>query len=232
MMGWTRGPRPFDWRKTLGLPMANLISTCAYLEHELTDLLITMTGPHSPVAIAMHGELSSTVAQIAAMRGAAKALLEERELELFEIVIGIAQDAIKERNTVAHALWVHDDEWPDAMILLGSEEYFGRQISGAAKNWKPKIRPGMKPLGHNAQRMFIYRERDFDEITSRLLSALTLTKHLNYLVGAEAEAKDDIYAQLSGVPAVAVALAHRRKHQKNKPAGQPERRQRPDGKKK
>ncbi len=218
-MGWLRGPRPFDWRKPLGVPMANIISTCAYLEHDLTDLLITMTGPHSPVAMAMQGELSSTTAQIASMRGAAKALLEDRDLELFEIIIGIAQDAIKERNTVAHALWVHDDEWPDALILLGSEEYFGRQVSGAAKDWKPKIRPGMKSLGYNADRMFIYRERDFEDIISRLMGATTLTRHLNYLVGAEARLKDGIYVQLSAVPVVAEALIRRQKRQKSKPAG-------------
>jgi hypothetical protein len=216
MLGWIRGPRPFDWRKSLGTPFANVISTCAMLEHELTDLLIKMTGPHASVAWAMHGVLSSTTSQIAAMRGAASIMLDDRELELFEVIVKIAQKAIGERNTVAHGLWVHDDQWPDAMILLPSDEYHGRQLGSAGR---AKIPPGRKPLGHNADRMLIYREREFDEITGRILGAINHVRHIAQLIGeTKPEAKNGVYLSLSNAPGVAEALAQRRKHPRNKKA--------------
>jgi hypothetical protein len=203
------GPVCFEERPELAIWIARIIEACAWLESSLTEVLVTMLGSHAPAAMAMYARLTSNAAQSDARIGVAAAILKPRDLDMFTIVHRIASSAIGQRNKIAHGLWGMDQmHFPDALLLLDTNDQMDFQMTIAAIRLEAKAVPPipLKGLSFDPSRIFVYKAPDFIEIWRTLMEARVCVQKLTQLVDPKRETNDDIYQQLSNVPAIHEAL--------------------------
>jgi len=101
-------------RPQLAALVSEAIASWADVQFGLGVVLSALTGAGAEQAVAMFLALTSSAAQLAALRAAAEVKLTREELELFQAVM-IAVGAVeKQRNKLAHHIWAHAKELPNA----------------------------------------------------------------------------------------------------------------------
>lgn len=174
-----------------------------------------MLGATARPAAAMFAALTSTQAQMAALRAATDSLVQPREMEMFEIVVSFVGSALKERNRVAHWLWAHSPELPDAILLVDPAESLERQVAlTEVFHELADVPPVPGRLGYDRTKIMVYREHDLLGIVDRLERAQWFSDLFRNLANPQNLQPDRIYALLAAEPEIATALARLRERQK------------------
>ncbi|MCR6644896.1 MAG: hypothetical protein NVV62_10485 [Terricaulis sp.] len=120
------------------------IGTWSTVDAELAKLLGAMLGTAWRPANAMFAELSSSTAQIAAIKGVAREQFKRRprEAAVFEAIMLEVAAGWKRRNPLAHHLWGYSEDLDDALLLIDPRDDVRLEIdrteaiSNAIKAWK------------------------------------------------------------------------------------------------
>jgi hypothetical protein len=97
--------------------VAGIFSTWSLVEYRLSILLVRILGADAEPALAIFATLDAQHLRFKALEAAAKAALEEREYDVFKATINVARSVQTPRNQLAHWVWAHSPELPDALLV-------------------------------------------------------------------------------------------------------------------
>ena len=97
--------------------VAGIFSNWSLVEHRLSILLVRILGADAEPAFAMFATLEAQHLQFRALEAAAKAALEEKEYDVFKATMSVAKSVQTPRNQLAHWVWAHSSDLPDALLL-------------------------------------------------------------------------------------------------------------------
>ncbi|WP_369720871.1 hypothetical protein AB8Z38_27775 [Bradyrhizobium sp. LLZ17] len=97
--------------------VAAIFSHSSLVEYRLGALLVRILGADAAPAIAMFATLEAQHQQLRALEAAAKAGLTEHEFDVFKATMSVTKSVQTPRNQLAHWIWAHSPELPDALLL-------------------------------------------------------------------------------------------------------------------
>jgi len=188
----------------------------------------------------MFAELSSSTAQMAAVRGVAREQFKDRqrEADVFEAIMVAVAAGWKRRNPLAHHLWAYSEDLDDALLLIDPRDDVRLDIERdeatreAVAKWmkqKRSTRPEWpevetKPLP--LDRVMVYRENDFEEMIRDFNSLAEIISDFSLFAGIDyrelAPSLGELYDQLEAQPLIAPSLHRLRERRKNAPSAQPQ----------
>lgn len=115
--------------------VGRIITAWADIEVACARLLAELMGTNIPAAAAVFGSLRSGRAQHDALAAAASAVLDAKDLELFEAHMARRSSLEKERNDLAHGCFGVSVAIPDHIVWVSQADYL--QFSAAAMHSEP-----------------------------------------------------------------------------------------------
>ncbi len=149
-------------RPILAPYIVDVIATWASVEVWLGSCLARVLGASAETGIAMFTALNSGTAQRDVIRAVARSELKGDDLTLFLAVLNVALDTAKPRNIIAHGVWALSPQIPEGVLLIPPRTYL---------DWQGKEVAG-KGEGHiDTSTVLVYKEKDFQEIVQRIITA-------------------------------------------------------------
>lgn len=112
------GPIALDHQPEISHGIALVISSWSYIDNLLGLSLAKLLGAQAHIGAGLYLNLSGGTAKKAVLAAAASTALEGEDLGLFEILLGLAASAKKERNNIAHDMWAYSVDVPGALLLI------------------------------------------------------------------------------------------------------------------
>jgi hypothetical protein len=157
--------------------VAGIFSHWSMVEHRLNLLLVRILGADAELALAIFATLEAQHLQFRAIEAAAKAALEEREYDVFRAAMSVARSVQTPRNQLAHWVWAHSPELPDALLLAepksakdGDREFTPALESGETDSEKISALNTFDPA-----HVQVYREGDLQRARNDLEQAVQIT---------------------------------------------------------
>jgi hypothetical protein len=97
--------------------VAGIFSNWSLIEYRLSTLLVRILGADAEPALAMYATLDAQHLKLGAIEAAAKAALEENEYDIFKATMSMTRSVQTPRNQLAHWIWAHSSELPDALLV-------------------------------------------------------------------------------------------------------------------
>jgi hypothetical protein len=101
----------------LAVLVASIFAHWAHIEGALSLLLVRVLGADAEPAIAMFATLTAQHLQMGALEAAAKAALSADDFDVFLATMSVIDSVQTPRNHLAHWIWGHCDQLPDALLL-------------------------------------------------------------------------------------------------------------------
>jgi hypothetical protein len=203
--------KALELRPALAPYIAGIIAKWALIEAGIGTMLSFILEAEFAATAAMLSTLRSASAQIDAVAAAGRAKLAGRDLDLFEAVIIIARSAAKKRNAVAHHIWAYSDELPDALLLVEPQAYANIYVNVHTR-MATKIFDGPLKMHPPAERVLVYREKDFIEIIEELHAVIQCVVFASFHLDPKSDDQNKHYEMLSAVPLLTDALERVRKN--------------------
>jgi hypothetical protein len=198
-------------RPQLAPLIAEIIARWADIEANVGSILAYLLRAEAGPTVAMLGAIRSASAQMDMIAAAGARKLVDPELEVFEAVLKMARSAAYKRNRIAHHIWAHSEELPDALLLIEPAAYLDIFVAVSESMDEPSAEPNDPRFEPDESMITVYREGDFFRIIAELkIVAKCTTFLINYLVHQD-EAKDRIYGWLFAEPLFETALKAIRK---------------------
>jgi hypothetical protein len=154
-------------RPALAVKFAHVVALSAQLENRLAALLSILCGSNAETTMAMFMAVNSSDAQRSMLRAAAECVLTGHELEQFGDLMDEFRTRYRERNKIVHGLWSTSTSHPNALLLGRAADFAGmwKKVAILAAAVDP---PPTNILDGVWQNVMIYKEKDFDDVISRL----------------------------------------------------------------
>jgi hypothetical protein len=185
--------------------IAECIAECADIETMLGLLLALLLDTNAKAALAMYGSVENRAVQRRMMLAAAEANLPSSHFDLLSVTLSASVSPVmKERDKLAHWIWGHSPELPEALLLTEPDEKMSlhyaaihRKITGAPES----------PF--NPANIFVVKEDDLLRLASRLRKA---KEHITYFMATvwkenTPQKRDEFLQKLSNEPQIREALA-------------------------
>lgn len=224
------GDAAFIERPNLAALGMAVIVRWSNLETELSHLLIQMLGANPQPGAAMYAALTGSAAQGAALRAVAQKVMSAEELDVFECLLKLYKSAAKERNRLAHWNWACTASLEDAILLIDPADHFENNArfvdwSHRKREWveseqfDPKKEPAIPTEGLRYDRIFVYRERDFQEAMHRIGRLTLLIGYMGCIMTRHHPASEggQVLALLKAEPEVRELLSRLQKNRKSCP---------------
>jgi hypothetical protein len=187
--GYKFGEEAFEKEPHLALLFARVILRHSAMESAMGHLLIKILDAHAAPGYAMFSAITSTSGKTAALGAAADSMLSGAELQAFHVVSRLVKAMSKERNKLAHDLWGYSTEVPGALITTKPTEFQERTIA-FDYHWRnifnTKRSGDRNPtsidlITPNTDKIFVYREADFQRILSNINETILIISLLSNL---------------------------------------------------
>ena len=158
---------PSSHRPKLALFAMSVIAEWSILDSWLNSLFVTLLGSETDAATTIYTSLSGGAAKKAAFQAIANKTLIGEQLEVFNIIMAKIGKAANQRNNIAHWVWGHAPDLPDA-VLIGDPAAL--MLYSIALQKHSQLRPGRTdPIPDMPyERIFIYRQGDFEELSKTI----------------------------------------------------------------
>lgn len=194
--------------------VAQAIGLWSEVQFWLGNLLAVLLRANATHAVAMYLSLTSTAAQTAALKGAASAVLGRKRLELFDAVLAHVSTQGKQRDKLAHWLWAHSVNVPDALLLvdpryrLRHNAKIQKIIRGARqRQWWAAFR-------FDQAYIYVYKKRDLEGIVADFQRAHSIVLNLSSVLARRGIPAAQALRRLSSLPEIQKELARRAKARK------------------
>lgn len=211
-------PEAIQRRPQLAPFLAEIIARWADIEAHVGSILAFLLAAEAGPTTAMLQTVRSTSAQMDMILSAGKIKLMDPELEMFEAVIRLARSAARKRNNVAHHIWAHCNELPEALLLVEPAAYLDIFVAVSEANLDPRFETLNKSrFEPDSSRILVYRETDFVEIIEELKSIARCTTFLINYLHPEHPSRDQMYSLLWNEPLIEPAVKAVRKSRPSAP---------------
>jgi hypothetical protein len=157
--------------------VSGIFSHWSLVEHRLNLLLVRILGADAEPALAMFAILDAQHLQFKAIEAAAKAALEEHEYDVFKATMGVARSVQTPRNQLAHWVWAHSAELPDALLLCEpkSAKERDREFTRALESGETDSEKISALNTFDPAHVQVYREGDLQRARDDLEEAVQIT---------------------------------------------------------
>jgi hypothetical protein len=153
-------------------------------------------------SMAMYGAIRSSQTQMAALEAAARTTLQQDDFRLFSAVMTLVKRAGLKRHKVAHWVWGHSHEIPDALVLINPDAIL--DFDTTQKEYLTAIHGGEFGASTailDLSQGFVYREKDFTEIIGELRDVAVITSRFAVLANDFSQG-DELRRQIEASPQI------------------------------
>lgn len=159
----------------------NVVAEWSILEGFVSTLFVDMLGENPVPALSVYSSIQSTRGQMDALRAVAESILDSEECDALEAVLSTYKRASADRNRIAHWVWGHSRELPDAVLLCEPKAYAAHRAAVNEYTAKVIASAGRRP--HEERSPFpdisrdvilVYRANDFDSASQQIHGAIRL----------------------------------------------------------
>ena len=169
------GPEAASHYPKLAALVAEAIAAWSQVEMALGELLVAMLGANAIPAISMYNALTSSVAQLAAVKAAAATSLDIDDKDLFDALLSRHKPLAKARNRFAHWAWAYSPDIPKTLLFCDPTslaDFSARNIDGfgGLPSWciigasAGNRRDDVEFPRFNASAVYVYQQQDLQEI--------------------------------------------------------------------
>jgi hypothetical protein len=157
--------------------VAGIFSNWSLVEYRLSVLLVRILGADAEPALAIFATLEAQHLQFRAIEAAAKAALEEKEYDVFKATMGVARSVQTPRDQLAHWVWAHSPELPDALLLAEpkSAKERDREFTRALESGETDSEKISALNTFDPAHVQVYREGDLQRARDNLEQAVQIT---------------------------------------------------------
>jgi len=161
----------------LAVLVTSIFARWAWIEHQLSVLLLFILGADAKPAFAMFSILNTQRLQERAIQAAAEAALPADQLEVFLAVMSVTDTVQKDRHKLAHWIWGTCPELPDHLLLANPDALKEGEFQRAKVLAAPPP-GGMDPGEFNKlfetdpSQIFVYSKSDLERIERDLQEAV------------------------------------------------------------
>ena len=157
--------------------VAAIFSHWSLVEYRLSVLLVRILGADAEPALAMFATLEAQHLQFRAIEAAARAALEEKEYDVFRATMSVARSVQTPRNQLAHWVWAHSPELPDALLLAEpkSAKERDREFTRALESGETDSEKIAALNTFDPAHVQVYREGDLQRAKENLEQAVQIT---------------------------------------------------------
>jgi hypothetical protein len=112
----------------MAILVTEIFAVWAYIEYQLSLLLVQILGATETPALAMHSVLTSQQLQAKALEAAAKAALSAHDYQIFSAVTSVVESVQTPRNHLAHWVWGRCEQRPDLLVLIDPKMYKANEM--------------------------------------------------------------------------------------------------------
>jgi hypothetical protein len=203
-------------RPELASLVGQIISRWAFVETNAHALAIqTLRAEFKPI-MAMMGALRNSNAQIDLLSAIGESTLEGNYLEYFLAFISMLRKQARTRNEIAHNIWCHHDELPDALILIPQASYHKCYVTVLADAYAPSSKKN--PEGEDGavadlDTAMVYKISDLKKIIADIETiARCNTFLIHSLFSPFHESRERMQKQLLSEPLFQTALSQVKKN--------------------
>jgi hypothetical protein len=206
----------------LSVLVAQALSIWSLVEKSIGQALVNMLGGKAGPAIAMYGALTSSVAQAAAFKAAARHSLNQEHLGLFEALMKIYGRFIRQRHKFAHWIWALCDQAPHLLVLIDPTRLIEGHTARSEMLHRQATLATTKFRWALSDEWYGYSKKDLEKIVQNFADAYVLFDEFERLLSPiEAVPKAQIFDFLCRQPLVATELIRLREGQKTSPLEPP-----------
>lgn len=157
--------------------VAAIFSHWSLVEYRLSVLLVRILGADAEPALAIFATLEAQHLRFRAIEAAAKAALEEKEYDVFKATMTVANSVQTPRNQLAHWVWAHSPELPDALLLAEpkSAKDRDREFTRALESGETDSEKISALNTFDPAHVQVYREADLQRAKDNLEQAVQIT---------------------------------------------------------
>lgn len=219
----------YKHRPDLAVLVSGAIGRWALVEQRIGWLLVRILGADAKPALEMFLAITQ-VAQIDALKAAARSVLQGETLEFFEAVMKVISSQAKNRNKLVHWLWGYTPELEDALLIANPVEVLRNTIEQERYNSDPH--KWFAETGHSEQQLeqilgfdnaiYVYRKTDLDHLIRDFDEVSEIAFLFGRMIAAtDNQVRDVLHQQLSKKRLFGEALSRLRADQKNNPKSHP-----------
>ena len=210
---------PSRHRPALALLAMNVVAEWSILESFVTTLFTKMLGSSAEIGTEMYVALSGGAAQNAAFRAVADATLKGDEKDVFEAIFAEYKSISKMRNNIAHWVWGHSPELPDAALLIDPKHFTRWRVSF---DKAIASRTGESLPDTPRDKIFVYRDSDFILISNKIQRLIGFVVDFNFVLSNHvANQGGQLLQRLLVEPEILEFVSRLREGRKTAPVVQP-----------
>lgn len=203
----------------IAVRLGEVIATWARIESTLGYILAIMLKSGVHASMAMYAAILNSRIQLDALEAVARVTLSQSDFEIFGAVITLVKRAGAKRHRLAHWNWGYSPETDNAVILIDPDALISANT--AASEIIQKISNGeitSELPSINTKMVFVYRERDLDEIVEEMKNLHKMLLELAGLaISPEGPGASLPRSQLLDEPQIQEVLRRIRRRKKNDP---------------
>lgn len=168
---------PARHRPALALSAMNLIAEWSLLEGFINGMFAQLLGANPGPSAAIFATIRSPQGQRDAMRAVVDAALaDQAERDIIFAMLSVYDAASGLRNRVAHWVWGHAYDLPNAVLLANPTAYadFQSRIASWSLSAREDPMKASPPPALDYRQVFAYEQSDFDEASARIQRAIEL----------------------------------------------------------
>lgn len=198
-------PGAMEKRPALAAKVAQCISLWSEVEVRLGMFLSLLLHANQEAMLAIYSALDNRSAQLRAVESAALATLPTAHADTISALLTVKiRPAMKHRDKLAHWVWGHTEELPDALLIQDAANLlpiYSMVLDRQAAT-------GLTDVPHKFDRIFVIREDDLDRFIKSLTEILLL---MQYAMGSvwsrnDPQARDGFHQQLASEPEIRSSL--------------------------
>lgn len=194
----TWSARVFSAMPKFAVSIATAIAISANIDHELGLLLSRVLKTDSNPALAIFSKLQTMQLQKVAIEAAASATLDAQDFRVFKAALLATETAQIARNKLAHWLWGYSEDLDDAILLIDPDYFSQRAMS--VDNWRRGYHDDIASLSFNLERIFVYKESDFEQIIRDLAEADRILKFLAIYIEPSFDDNSNVQSNPDSLP--------------------------------
>jgi|GEM_PF-1322985 len=170
---------PSDHRPALALLAIKVLAEWSILESFINGLFVMMLGANPRPAAAMYVALAGGAAQRAAFEAVADlALIDQQEKDVFAAISHLIRRSAKGRNKIAHWIWGHSPEIPDAVLLCDPVVLLEHRVAATAEAENPTG----KDIPFPNNEIFAFFDTDFKDMSANIQLLMGMVSTFRFLV--------------------------------------------------
>lgn len=214
-------PEVLQKQQEMAAKIAEIIARASAFDQALSQVLVQVLHASPEPAFAMYGEVMDARNRRAMILAAAKCALSAEDFEILEVASAVIKSQVDIRNKFAHWLWGACKQIPDGLLLVDpryllnhSRTYQQAHLDLEETGFSPeKHEHFMEAMRFDFEKIYVYRDADFDEILRDYKEAQLIIGNLVFILSPQARMLDERMLSFSTSYKSQIPIARSKIHQ-------------------